>query len=216
MRVITALPMGPKSNGAPSRNWRFMEQFCNETSENECIPVKTRRTWPFALGLAASCMLFVPIATEAGHDDPGPPDAAEEPVAHFRNPTDAVVAFLEAVKAKDAVRLRDATSVRAPTEAKPKNRPLFTAILEQDLSEAALTELASTLEGYQAIGPGGLTKSGRTGFIVIKTAPDGTQFVRKFTVRWQKEPGWKVLDIGEQRELKKSTPTPPKVQPLFY
>ena len=66
-----------------------------------------------------------------------------------------VVAFLEAVKAKDAVRLRNATSALARTEAMPKNRPLFTAILEQDLSEAALTELASTLEGYRAFGPGG-------------------------------------------------------------
>jgi hypothetical protein len=126
--------------------------------------------------------------------------AAEERRAHFRTPIEAVVAFLEAVKAKDAVRLRDATSVHAPTEAIPKNQTLFTATLAQSLSETELAELASTLEGFQVSAMMPPTASGLARVIVMKPGPSGRQYLRTFTTRRQKEMGWKVRDIGEQRE----------------
>jgi hypothetical protein len=150
-------------------------------------------------------MLLDPIASGAAPEGPGPPDTART-----RNPTDAVAAFLEAVKAKDAVRLRNATSIRAPTYAVPENQPLFRDILDQHLSEVQLTELASRLEGFQAIGRVGHFRSGRVQFLVSKPGPNDTQFQRRFTVLWRKETGWPVGDIGEPTERRQPGPTRPK------
>jgi hypothetical protein len=178
--------------------------------EEDLIPVKTRGIWLFALGVAGSCLISGPIASEAGHDDPGPPVAEEAQITRFLHPADAVVAFLEAVKARDAVRLRNATSIHAPTEAVPKNQALFRAIVERSLSKDDLTKLASELEGFQTIVASAMRKSGKARFYVRKPGPNGTQYERTFTTRWHKELGWKVSDIGEQRELVKPIPTQPK------
>jgi len=171
--------------------------------------VNARNTWLTIFGVAGLCMALAPNAIEAKHAEPIPPDSAKGRRDHFHTSTEAVVAFLEAVKAKNAVRLRKATSVHAPNEAMPENRFLFRAILEQNLSGAELTALASELEGFQAVRP--LRGSaGRTTYLVLKPSPNGRQFVRIFSVRWEKKTGWKVRDIGERRQLEKPVQGPPK------
>jgi hypothetical protein len=165
------------------------------------IPMKASGIWLTVLSVAGLCMTPAPTDAKAEPaNGPISPGGAEERRDHFRTPIEAVVAFLEAVKAKDAVRLREATFARASTEAIAKNQPLFTAILAQSLSETELAELASRLEGYRVSGMVRPTASGRAKVIVKKPGPNGRQYLRTFTTRWQKETGWKVSDIGEQRE----------------
>jgi hypothetical protein len=148
-------------------------------------------------------------ATEARPANPILPDLAQVRSEHFRTPDDAVVAFLEAVKAKNAVRLRNATSIEAPDKAVPENRARFRAIMEKSLSKAELAALASELEGYEAMGPV-RPSAGRTTYAVVKPGPKGTQFVRIFSVRWQKQTGWKVRDIGEPRQRETPISGPPR------
>jgi hypothetical protein len=174
--------------------------------QNDGIAVETRSTWLTALGAAGVCLTLACPATEATPADPILPDLAQVRSDHFRTPTDAVVAFLEAVQAKNAVRLRKATSIHAPNEAVPEHRALFRAIMEKTLSRAKLAALASELEGYEAIGPV-RPSAGRITYLVMKLGPQGTQFVRTFSVRWHKQTGgWKVRDIGAPR---------PRETPLF-
>jgi hypothetical protein len=155
-------------------------------------------------------MAFARTDTEAKSVDSISRGSTDGGRDHFNTPIEAVLAFLEAVKAKDAVRLREATSVRGPTEAIPNNRPLFTAILAQNLSETELTELASRLEGFQVSDMVPPTASGRAKVIVMRPGPNGTQYVRTVTTRWQKETGWKVSDIGEQRQRETPIQRSPK------
>jgi hypothetical protein len=134
---------------------------------------------------------------------PGAGDAAAKgKKADFHSHYGAVTAFLEALKAKDPVLLREATALRAPTEAKPKNQPLFTAILEQSLSEDELTELASKLEGFQIVDANQAKSTGRFSYILMKPGKNGSRLVRTITARHEKK-GWKVVDISGQGELEK-------------
>ena len=68
---------------------------------------------------------------------------------NFHTPIGAVLAFLHALRVKDPKALEEATALRSPTEAKPRNRDLFSAILEKSLTEEDLNELATKLEGFQ-------------------------------------------------------------------
>jgi hypothetical protein len=165
------------------------------------VPMKASGILLTVLSVAGLCMTLAPSDAKA-EPATGPisPGGAEERRDHVRTPIEAVVAFLDAVKAKDAVRLREATFAHASTEAIPKNQPLFTAILAQSLSETELAELASRLEGYRVSGMVPPTASGLAKVIVTKPGPNGRQYLRTFRTRWQKEIGWKVSDIGEQRE----------------
>lgn len=137
-------------------------------------------------------------------DDPSPADATKDQVPVFRTPADAVAAFLTALKDKDPVRLREATSARAPIETGPKNRSLFTAILEQTLAEDKLTELAAQLEGFQIVAQHPM-QTGRVLVYVVKPGPNDSEIVREISARWQNKKGWKVLDISEPTERKKKT-----------
>jgi hypothetical protein len=112
------------------------------------IPMKT---WFTILGVAGLCMTLAPTDSEAEPADPISPGLTEERRDRFRTPIEVVVAFLEAVKAKDAVRLRHATSIRAPIEAMPKNQALLRAILEQSLSEDDLTKLQRSTSAWHTI-----------------------------------------------------------------
>jgi hypothetical protein len=112
-----------------------------------------------------------------------------------------VTSFLNAVKAKDAERLAEATALRAPTEASPRYQKIFTAIVEQSLTPEDLDELAKKLEGMNIIGQNQAKSSGRLGIIIGKNGQQsGESLQRTITVRKEKS-GWKVCDISGQREF---------------
>ncbi|MHC5542808.1 DUF4878 domain-containing protein, partial [Singulisphaera rosea] len=114
--------------------------------------------------------------------------------ASFRSPTDAVTSFLDALKAKDLQRLAEATALRAPTEAAVKNQKMFEQIREESLSEDALADFASKLEGYQIAGENQAKSSGKLG-VILSNNKDGDTYLRTVTVRKEKA-GWKVLDVS--------------------
>jgi len=93
------------------------------------------------------------------------------------------------------------TALHAPYEAKPKNRALFTAILEKSLSEEDLNELATKLDGFQIVDHN-LPSTGRMGIILMKPGVNGARLIRTITARHEKA-GWKVVDISGQGELEK-------------
>ena len=136
----------------------------------------------------------------SGSVNPNP--SAPPPVPNFRTPVGAVTAFLNALKVKDPERLAEATALRAPTEAKPRNRDLFSAILEKSLTEEDLNELAIKLDGFQIVDFNPPHSSARLGVILMKPSRNGSQLIRTITARHEKA-GWKVVDISGQGELEK-------------
>ncbi|MGE3819676.1 MAG: hypothetical protein AB7I30_09590 [Isosphaeraceae bacterium] len=130
---------------------------------------------------------------------PGGPGGENEP-ANFQNPFTAVTSFLNAVRAKDADRLAEATALRAPTEASPSLRKFFTSIAEHSLSPEEFDQLAKALDGMQIIGQNDARSSARIGVTVGKTDETGDHISRTITVRREKA-GWKVVDISGQKVL---------------
>lgn len=121
----------------------------------------------------------------------------------FHTPWGAVNLFLNALKAKNAERLAEATALRAPTEASgTKNQKLFAAILEQSLSEDDISDLANKLEGFQIVGQNEPKSSGKLGIILGKPGKNGESYRRVITVRHEKA-GWKVVDISGQGTIEK-------------
>jgi hypothetical protein len=110
---------------------------------------------------------------------------------------------LSALKAKDLDRLNEATALRAPVEATPKNQKLFEKIFGLSLSESELDELAKKLDGYQIAGENPPQSTARVDVILQKadTEHRGGYFRRKVTVRHEKK-GWGVLDIAGATEFK--------------
>lgn len=133
--------------------------------------------------------------------------AANDAPANFRTADGAVQAFLNALRAKDLSRLVEATALRAPTEASPKNQKLFASIADESMTEDDLSEFANKLEGFNIVGDNDPTSSGKVKITLGKTAKNGDIFIRTVTVRKEKA-GWKVLDISGQGVLKYGTPNP--------
>jgi hypothetical protein len=139
---------------------------------------------PGAMGAAGG-------AGGAATKDEGPADTT--------SPLGAVRTFLNALKAKDADRLSEATAQRAASEASGKNQETFDKILKVSLSETELDDLAKKLEGYQIAGENPQKSTGRIDVVVQKNGENGSYYRRKITARREKK-GWGVLDIsGEQR-----------------
>ena len=118
----------------------------------------------------------------------------------FHTPVGAVLAFLHALKVKDPEALKEATALRSPTEAKPRNRDLFSAILKKSLTEEDLSELATKLEGFQIVDLNQAVSTGRRSVMLMKPGKDGSRLIRTITARHEKA-GWKVVDISGQGEL---------------
>ena len=156
-----------------------------------CVRFMKRRIWGALAAVAVVMVTAIGIGSGVARADEKP-----IPKADFRTPTGAVVAFLAAAKAKDPERLAQATALRAPTEAEPRNQALFTSILEQSLSGEDLARLASLFEGYQVVGTGQPNGPGRLDVYIEKPGPDGSQLRRRIRTRKEKA-GWKVLDLGE-------------------
>lgn len=111
-----------------------------------------------------------------------------------------MTAFLNALQAKDADRLAEATALRAPRESGPTFRKIFTSISEQSLSPQDLDALAKAFEGMQVEGQNTAKSTARVGIIVGKTDQRGDHVSRTITVR-REQAGWKVVDISPQRVL---------------
>ena len=119
---------------------------------------------------------------------------------NFHTPVGAVLAFLNALRVKDPEALKEATALRSPTEAKPRNRDLFSAILEKSLTEEDLNELATKLEGFQIVDMNQAVSTGRRSVMLMKPGKNGSRLIRTITARHEKA-GWKVVDISGQGEL---------------
>jgi hypothetical protein len=151
-----------------------------------------------------------PAAGPAAEAEP----AAEAPVGNlnaaaanrgdpkmYRSPQGGAMVFLAAVKAKDLPKIAEATALHAPYEASGKNQKLFAAILDQDLAQEDLDELAKKLDGYQFAGANVAKSSGQLGIIVTK--PEGTSIMRRTITMRHEKAGWKVQDISGQGEIEK-------------
>ena len=127
--------------------------------------------------------------------------------ADYTSPGSAVASFLNALRVKDPERLAEATALRAPTEASPAYRKVFTSILEQSLAPEELEELSKKFDGMQPVGQNDPKTTGRLGIIYGKMEKNGSQLTRTFTARHEKN-GWKVVDISGQRVFEKPIAMP--------
>ncbi len=120
----------------------------------------------------------------------------------FHSPTNAVKAFLSALKAKDADRLSESTALRAALEASSRNQPLFEKILALTLSDTELDDLAKKLEGFTVAYENPPKSTARVEVILQKTGSTSGGYIRRtVTVRHEKK-GWGVCDIGGPSEFK--------------
>ena len=141
----------------------------------------------------------------SGHAGEGMPGGrrhagASGKAADFRNPVNAVNAFLDALKQRDADLLAESTALRAPTESHVNNRKLFTSILDHSLSDDDFDDLIEKLDGYQISFLNTAKSTGRQG-VVLEKKVDNHTYRRTIEVRREKA-GWKVVDVGgEARSL---------------
>jgi len=120
---------------------------------------------------------------------------ANEP-ANFKYPVTAVNSFLKALRAKDAEGLAQATALHAETESADKNKKMFKAILDKNLPDNELNDLAGKLDGFRVVSQNIPKSTGRLGVILGKQKGNDT-LQRTITVRLEKS-GWKVVDIGPE------------------
>ena len=140
--------------------------------------------------------LALGLATQASSkpDDPGRRKRTI-PEADFRKPITVATTFLAAALARSPLRLREVTAHDAATMADPMNRPLFAAILNQTMTNADLTRLATELEGYK-VQPLVLIATGVVKVPMTKPGPDHSHWRRLVRLRVKKNIGWKVFDFS--------------------
>lgn len=131
----------------------------------------------------------------------GGPNGGSGKEPDFRTPFGAVTAFLDAVKAKDPIRLKDATALRAAEDNKgSRNEKLFASILDESITPEDIEELGKTLEGFQIAGNNVPKSTARLGIILQRQGKNGDTLLRTITARKEKA-GWKVDEISGQRVL---------------
>lgn len=145
-------------------------------------------------------------AAMLGRGGAGAGGGADEP-ADFHTQNGAVTAFLNAVKAKDAQRLREATALRAEKENEGnRNEKLFRSILDESISQDEMDELAKRLDGFQIAGRNVPKSTSRLGIILQRRDTRGNMFQRTITVRREKD-GWKVCEISGEGRIGQSMGT---------
>jgi hypothetical protein len=113
-----------------------------------------------------------------------------------------VLAFLNALEAKDRDRLAEATALRSQTEASTdKARELFGKIVDLSISDAEIDDLAKKMQGCQIAGENAVKSTGRLGIFVDKPSTEGSLLRYTLTVRKEKK-GWGVMDISTPTEFK--------------
>ena len=125
----------------------------------------------------------------------------------YHSPIGGAMAFLAAVKSKNLSKVAEATALHAPLEAKSTaNQKLFAAILEGDLAQEDLDELAKKLDGYKMSGSNVPKSSGQFGVIVTKQ--EGTSTMVRTLLMRHEASGWKVQDISGKGEIQKQIQMP--------
>lgn len=118
----------------------------------------------------------------------------------FRYPITAAQAFLDALKAKDPQKLKDAVALRSRLESSAAHRSLFEQILDSSLPAETLKALADAFEGYTIVRPGAVEGTGHQDVILMKSADRGN-LQRALTLRKEKA-GWKVSDFSSARKIR--------------
>jgi hypothetical protein len=132
----------------------------------------------------------------------GGASVADSGPADFHSPAGAVRSFLNALKAKDLDRLNESTALRASFEAgSTKNQELFKKIIDLNLSDSELDDIAKKLEGFTVAGENPPKSTGRVDVVIQKAGERSSWIRRKVTVRHEKK-GWGVLDIGGPQVFK--------------
>jgi hypothetical protein len=150
------------------------------------------------------------MAAAGGAPGTGAPGGglADTGPADFHSPEGAVRSFLNALKAKDLDRLNESTALRASREASStKNQELFQKIIDLNLSDSELDEIAKKLDGFSIAGENPPKSTGRVDVIIQKARERSGYVRRKVTVRHEKK-GWGVLDIGAEQVFKSPGLTP--------
>jgi len=128
---------------------------------------------------------------------------------NYHSPWDGATSFLNALKAKNLEKIAEATALRAPLEAVgTTNQKIFQAILNKDLGQEDLDELAKQLEGFQISGMNQAKSSAKIGLTLSKMS--GNRYLRRTITMRHEKAGWKVLDISGQGEIVGSRPAMPR------
>ena len=130
---------------------------------------------------------------------------ADDGPADVRTPEGAVRGFLNALKAKNADQLAEATQQKgggAPGIPRQRTRKFSDKIIKLDaVGFLELDDLSKKLDGYRISGENPQTSTGKVDVIVQKSGNNGTYYKRKITARREKK-GWGVLDIGPEQPFK--------------
>jgi hypothetical protein len=124
---------------------------------------------------------------------------------NYKTPVGGVTTFLNALRAKDAKLLAEATAQRAKTESSAKHQKMFTAILDESLPDNELTDLASSFAGYRIVSTNQAKSSGHLGVILEKRKARSFDMTRRTITMRKEKTGWKVMDIGPEMELANGT-----------
>ncbi|MFO0956345.1 MAG: hypothetical protein U0800_02630 [Isosphaeraceae bacterium] len=106
--------------------------------------------------------------------------------------------FLSAIKSRDPERISNAVALRSRTEAKDANKPLFEAMLDKNLTEDAISDLARSYEGMSVINYSALSETGKVSVRVGKQ--NGREVIERSLIVRKEKAGWKVLDFDKFRE----------------
>ena len=117
----------------------------------------------------------------------------------FRKQVGAALEFIDAAKERDPEALAEATALRAPKDpdVSTKHQKLFQAILDKELPDEQLDELATQFTGYRVqeviIGK----STGRANIVFAK--PTRNDRLEKTIVVRKEKAGWKVTDFTGDR-----------------
>jgi hypothetical protein len=181
--------MGPGSPGMPSQSGGDMTKMMADQMQKQMTQRGGNRPG-MGGGPGGGAGAAPGAAGDNAKADAGPAD--------FRTPQGAVRTFLNALKAKDADRLSEATARRAPVESSGKNQDLFTKIVDVTLPDSELDDLAKKLDRYQISGENPQKSTGKADVVVSRRNDDGSSSSRRITARREKK-GWGVLDIGPEQ-----------------
>lgn len=129
----------------------------------------------------------------------GPGGSSAAP--NFHTPAGAVTAFLNALKARDKDQLKEATALRAPTEAVEKHRKIFSEIIDGSISDDDLDNIAKSFDGFKIGMTLNAKSTRRIGVTIIKRTSGSGYLQRTVQARHEKE-GWKVVDIDQLLNFK--------------
>lgn len=119
---------------------------------------------------------------------------------NFSNAVKGAQSFLDALQAKDAQLLAEATAKRAEYESSAAHREDFKAILSQTFDSSGLDKLARDFEGMKVMDYNTRKSSGVIEVIVGKEDTRTYNLATRHLVMRREKDGWKVMDYTGLRE----------------